>query len=92
MLRFILIATLLVIAQSFLSSRLSTRVKTSLNGDVFFDNNCDDKLKDPMGRCPGMPGFQPKVMPLKKDQKDFKSFQAAQKALKDAAKNKQEPK
>lgn len=90
MLRFVLIAILLAFANSFMGFRLSARVKTSLNGDVYTDNNCDAKLKDANGRCPGMPGFQPKVMPLKQEQQDFKSFQAAQKALKNAAQNKQE--
>lgn len=90
MLRFVLIAIFLAFANSFMGFRLSARVKTSLNGDVFMDNNCDAKLKDDNGRCPGMPGFSPKVMPLKQEQQDFKSFQAAQKALKNAAQNKQE--
>jgi len=84
MLRLLLIAVLVTLCSSFLSSRLSTRVGTSLNGDVFYDNSCEDRLKDPNGRCPGEPGFQPKIVPLKKDQKDFKSFQAAQKAKKEA--------
>ena len=53
MLRLLLIAILVTIGAGFLSSRLSTRVSTSLNGDVFFDNSCEDRLKDVNGRCPG---------------------------------------
>lgn len=49
-LRFLIVAVATAMVSSFLSSHLSVRVKTALNGDVFYDNSCEDRLKDPNGR------------------------------------------
>jgi len=54
MFRLLVVAVIITLVSSFLSSHLSTRVKTSLNGDVFYDNNCEDRLKDGNNRCPGI--------------------------------------
>ena len=54
MFRLLVVAVIITLVSSFLSSHLSTRVKTSLNGDVFYDNNCEDRLKDINSRCPGI--------------------------------------
>ena len=46
-------------------------------GEVYFDNNCEARLKDPNGRCPGEPGFQPVVPPAKAEDSSFAAFQKA---------------
>jgi len=73
-----------ILTSGFLGLRQFQR-STSLHGDVFFDNSCEDRLKDQAGRCPGQAGFIPQIVPVKEEYKDFKSFAAAQKAKKEAA-------
>ena len=47
MFRVLLLALVASFANAFLSSRLTTRVETKIQmGDVFFDRNCPEKLKD----------------------------------------------
>ena len=46
-------------------------------GEVYFDNNCEARLKDPKGRCPGEPGYQQIVPPAKAEDSSFAAFQKA---------------
>jgi len=46
-------------------------------GEVYFDNNCEARLKDPNGRCPGEPGYQQIVPPSKAEDSSFAAFQKA---------------
>ena len=46
-------------------------------GEVYFENNCEDRLKDKNGRCPGMPGYQPTVPEDSVPSGSFADFQKA---------------
>lgn len=72
---------------AFMRAGVQSRIiaSTKLFGDIFQQNeDCPDKLKDSMGRCPGHAGFTPQI--CKEDPKsNFASFQAAQKLKKQEA-------
>jgi len=83
-LRVLCVLVLATFASAFLS-RSIVRTSTRLNGEVYFDNNCPDNLRDKNSRCPGNAGYTPTTPPPKDEDKDFKAFQAAMIAKKKAA-------
>lgn len=46
-------------------------------GEVYFDNNCEQRLKDENGRCPGESGFKAQVQAAKPEDTSFAAFQKA---------------
>lgn len=46
-------------------------------GEVYFDNNCEQRLKDENGRCPGESGYKAQVQAAKPEDSSFAAFQKA---------------
>jgi len=71
--------------EAFFAAKKSTLASsTRVFGEVYFDNNCEARLKDKNGRCPGESGFVPQVVETNTPS-SFKEFQAAMAAKKRAA-------
>lgn len=87
MLRVVLVLLLAVAVSAFIIlpgrgflSIVSAKVTTSSRlymGEVYFDNNCEQRLKDENGRCPGEAGFKAQVQAAKAEDSSFAAFQKA---------------
>lgn len=83
----LVVALLLATASAFVVPT-TLRTATSLRmGEVYYDNNCDARLKDKNERCPGMPGYQPTVPVDSVPSNSFADFQKAMAEKKRAAKD-----
>jgi len=74
-------AFIVVPGRGFLSTQtvVSAKVMSSrlYMGEVYFDNSCEQRLKDENGRCPGESGFKAQVQAAKPEDSSFAAFQKA---------------
>ena len=87
MLRVVLVLLLAVAVSAFIvvpgrgflcPSRVSKVMSSRLYmGEVYFDNSCEQRLKDENGRCPGESGFKAQVQAAKPEDSSFAAFQKA---------------
>eukprot|EP00597_Dinobryon_sp_UTEXLB2267_P018777 CAMPEP_0201098858 /NCGR_PEP_ID=MMETSP0812-20130820/7870_1 /ASSEMBLY_ACC=CAM_ASM_000668 /TAXON_ID=98059 /ORGANISM="Dinobryon sp., Strain UTEXLB2267" /LENGTH=83 /DNA_ID=CAMNT_0047354489 /DNA_START=54 /DNA_END=305 /DNA_ORIENTATION=+ len=78
----IVVVTVLAAASAFTPSRFATRATTSL----FQEKNCEARVQDKKGRCPGETGYTGYKIEPPADFAAFKAAAAAKKAAAEAAK------
>lgn len=75
-------------AQAFLVAPAALRTATMARmGEVYYENNCEARLRDKNDRCPGMPGYQPTTPVDSVPSGNFAEFQKAMADKKRAAKD-----
>merc|ERR1719503_73891 len=78
----ILVLALLAVASAFAPARFGARSTTKLFGE------CEERLADAKGRCPGEAGYTPIFRDVPADFADFKRQAAEKKAKQEAKINK----